>query len=173
MGSLDHMVILCLTFSFLRKTGPELTSVPIFLYFLCGLPITAWCAKWCHVHTGDPNWRIPGHQSGCANLTAAPPGRPLLGVLKEVREEVMEAPWGRVFSKEEQPIRRPRGSQQRSSVAGAEEGGDRGGDRQRVGRRPEHGGLCRPAGHHWVGLGQRRGMNCRWTRRGTGASLRG
>ena len=25
----------------LRKTGPELTSVPIFLYFICGTPTTA------------------------------------------------------------------------------------------------------------------------------------
>ena len=39
----------------LRKIGPELTSVPIFLYFICGMPTTAWLAKGCHVHTQDPN----------------------------------------------------------------------------------------------------------------------
>ena len=27
---------------FLRKIGPELTSVPIFLHFICGTPATAW-----------------------------------------------------------------------------------------------------------------------------------
>ena len=33
-------------FSFiLRKTGPELTSVPIFLYFICRMPTTAWLDK--------------------------------------------------------------------------------------------------------------------------------
>ena len=26
----------------LRKTGPELTSMSIFLYFMCGMPTTAW-----------------------------------------------------------------------------------------------------------------------------------
>ncbi|XP_070109978.1 carnitine O-palmitoyltransferase 1, muscle isoform isoform X5 [Equus przewalskii] len=39
----------------LRKAGPELTSVPIFLYFICGTPTTAWLAKRCHVRTQDPN----------------------------------------------------------------------------------------------------------------------
>uniref|UniRef100_A0A9L0SC01 Alpha-1,3-glucosyltransferase n=1 Tax=Equus caballus TaxID=9796 RepID=A0A9L0SC01_HORSE len=47
----------------LRKTGPELTSVPIFLYFICGTPTTAWCAKRCHVRTQDSNWQTPGRQS--------------------------------------------------------------------------------------------------------------
>ena len=31
----------------LRKIGPELTSMPIFLYFICGMPATAWLDKWC------------------------------------------------------------------------------------------------------------------------------
>ena len=44
----------------LRKTGPELTSMPSFLYFICGTPATAWLAKRCHVHTLDPNWQTPG-----------------------------------------------------------------------------------------------------------------
>ena len=30
---------------FLRKIGPELTSVPIFRYFTCGVPATAWLDK--------------------------------------------------------------------------------------------------------------------------------
>ena len=30
---------------FLRKTGPELTSVSIFLYFISGMPATAWLDK--------------------------------------------------------------------------------------------------------------------------------
>ena len=33
---------------FLRRTGPELTVMPIFLYFICGTPTTAWLAKWWH-----------------------------------------------------------------------------------------------------------------------------
>lgn len=68
----------------------------------------------------------------------------------------MEAPWGRVFSKEEQPIRRPRGSQQRSSVAGAEEGGDRGGDRQRVGGGPNMGDFA--GQQDTIGWGSGRGV---------------
>uniref|UniRef100_A0A9L0SPU5 N-acetylglucosaminylphosphatidylinositol deacetylase n=1 Tax=Equus caballus TaxID=9796 RepID=A0A9L0SPU5_HORSE len=39
----------------LRKTGPELTSVPNFLYFIRETPTTAWRAKRCHVHTRDLN----------------------------------------------------------------------------------------------------------------------
>ena len=30
----------------LRKTGPELTTMLIFLYFICGMPATAWLDKW-------------------------------------------------------------------------------------------------------------------------------
>ena len=30
----------------LRKLGPELTSMPIFLYFICGMPTTTWLDKW-------------------------------------------------------------------------------------------------------------------------------
>ncbi|XP_070078475.1 cilia- and flagella-associated protein 418 isoform X1 [Equus caballus] len=38
----------------LRKTGPELTSMPIFLYFVCGMPATAWLDKRCAaVHPGS------------------------------------------------------------------------------------------------------------------------
>ena len=52
----------------LRKTGPELTSVPIFLYFICGMPTTAWLAKQCHVPTWDPNRWTPGHRRGRCEL---------------------------------------------------------------------------------------------------------
>ena len=50
-------------FLFLRKISPELTSMPIFHYFTCGTPTTAWLAKWCHVCTLDLNQRTPGHWS--------------------------------------------------------------------------------------------------------------
>ncbi|XP_070421534.1 membrane-anchored junction protein isoform X2 [Equus przewalskii] len=52
----------------LRKTGPELTSVPIFLYFICGTPATAWLAKRCHVRTQDPNQRTPGRRRRTCEL---------------------------------------------------------------------------------------------------------
>ena len=45
---------------FFRKISPELTSVPIFFYFICGTPTTSWRAKWYHVHTWDPNQQTPG-----------------------------------------------------------------------------------------------------------------
>uniref|UniRef100_A0A9L0JZL0 KRAB domain-containing protein n=1 Tax=Equus asinus TaxID=9793 RepID=A0A9L0JZL0_EQUAS len=43
----------------LRTTGSELTSVPIFLYFICGTPATAWLVKQCHVDTWDLNRQTP------------------------------------------------------------------------------------------------------------------
>ena len=42
--------------------------MPIFLYFICGTPTTAWLAMRCHVHTQDPNWRTPGRRSGTCTL---------------------------------------------------------------------------------------------------------
>ena len=39
--------------------------MPIFLYFICGTPATAWLAKQCHVHTRDPDWWT----SGCGSRT--------------------------------------------------------------------------------------------------------
>ena len=73
--------LFCFIYLFLRKISPELTSaanpplfamenwswaksMPIFLYFICGMPATAWHAKRCHVHTQDPNWQTPGRWSG-------------------------------------------------------------------------------------------------------------
>ena len=61
----------------LRKTGSELTSLPIFLCFICGTTTTAWLAKRCHVHTRDPNQRTPGHWVEGANLATPPSGQPL------------------------------------------------------------------------------------------------
>ena len=55
-------------------TGPELTSVPIFLYLIRGMPATAWLAKWCPVCTRDLNQQTPGKQN------IVPPGWPLGGV---------------------------------------------------------------------------------------------
>ena len=51
--------------------------MPVFLYFICGTPTTTWRAKWCHVHTQDPNQLTLGcREAEHANSTAAPPGRP-------------------------------------------------------------------------------------------------
>ena len=44
-----------------RKTGLEPPSMPIFLSFIHGMPITAWLVKCCQVCTRDPNQRTPGH----------------------------------------------------------------------------------------------------------------
>ena len=61
-------------FFLLKNTGPELTSVPIFLYFICGTPITARLAKWCHVCTGDLNWQTLDHQSRMCALNCCTTG---------------------------------------------------------------------------------------------------
>ena len=34
-------------FFFLWKISPELTSMPMFLYFMCGMPASAWLGKQC------------------------------------------------------------------------------------------------------------------------------
>ena len=41
-------------FIFVRKIGPELTSVPIFLYFMWDVA-SAWLDGWCWVRAWDPN----------------------------------------------------------------------------------------------------------------------
>ena len=68
----------CQSSSFLlRKPGPELTSMPIFLYCIRGTPTTAWRAKRCHVHTRDSNCWTPGlGEAECVNLTAMSLGWP-------------------------------------------------------------------------------------------------
>ena len=56
----QHLPILLF---FSEEDWPELTSMPIFLYFIRGTPTTAWLAAQCHVRTWDPNRRTPGRQS--------------------------------------------------------------------------------------------------------------
>ena len=66
-------------YHFLRKAGPELTSVPIFLHFICGTPVTAWLDEWCVGPCPGsklPNPGLPA-EAERVNLTAAPPGQPL------------------------------------------------------------------------------------------------
>ena len=82
--------VFCL-FVFLRKISPEVTTaspplfseeawpwaniVPIFLYFICGTPTTAWHAKQFHVRIWDPNQQTSGRwEAERANLTTAPQG---------------------------------------------------------------------------------------------------
>ena len=65
----------------LRKTGPELTSMPIFLYFVCGTPTTGWCVKRCHVRTRDLNQWTPGSRSRTCALKRCATGLvPLTGL---------------------------------------------------------------------------------------------
>uniref|UniRef100_A0A9L0RH93 Peptidase S1 domain-containing protein n=2 Tax=Equus caballus TaxID=9796 RepID=A0A9L0RH93_HORSE len=49
----------------LRKTGPDLTLVPFFLYFICGLPATAWLDKPC---VGPHPGYNPGSRSRTCEL---------------------------------------------------------------------------------------------------------
>lgn len=58
--------------------------MPLFLYFICGTPTTAWQAKRCHVHTWDPNWQTPGRQSGTCTLNRCTTGlAPTLGIFTD------------------------------------------------------------------------------------------
>ena len=85
---------------FLRKVSPELTSaanpplfaeedwpwtniVPIFLYFICGMPATAWLAKGRRVCTEDLNHRTLGRRSGTCELNccATRPATPITFLL--------------------------------------------------------------------------------------------
>ena len=45
----------------LRKIGPELTCVPIFLYFVCGMPPQHGLVSSMWVCTQDPNPQSLGH----------------------------------------------------------------------------------------------------------------
>ena len=62
-------------FFLVRKIGPELTSVPIFLYFVCGtlpqhgLMSSMWVCTW------DLNLPTPGHRSGACELNHYTTGR--------------------------------------------------------------------------------------------------
>ena len=82
-------------FLFWRKISPELTTtnLPLFaeedwpwanihahlpLLYTCNAYHSMAFAKWCHVHTRDPNQWTPGRQeTERANLTAVPLGQPL------------------------------------------------------------------------------------------------
>ena len=55
-------------FIFLRKTGPELTSVPIFLYFICGTPTTGMACQAVPCSHRDGNQQTPGRRSGMCEL---------------------------------------------------------------------------------------------------------
>uniref|UniRef100_A0A9L0RZF1 Perilipin n=1 Tax=Equus caballus TaxID=9796 RepID=A0A9L0RZF1_HORSE len=70
----------------LSLTGPELTSIPIFLYFICGTPTPAWRAKQCRVRTRDLNPRTLGRQSGTCELNCCVT-RPAPPLLKNVQFE--------------------------------------------------------------------------------------
>ena len=59
---------------FFRKIGPELTSVPIFLYFICGTPATAWLAKLRVVPPGISTGEPRAAEADSANLTTMPLG---------------------------------------------------------------------------------------------------
>ena len=49
--------------------------MPIFLYFICGTPTTAWLDE---VHTGHPNRKPRAAEVEHVNLTAMPPGQALV-----------------------------------------------------------------------------------------------
>ena len=73
-GRLALSLLLPILLFSLRKTGLELTSMPIFLYFIYGTPATEWCAKQCHVCTRDLNLRTPGCWSGTCALDCCTTG---------------------------------------------------------------------------------------------------
>ena len=64
---LAFTVLFCFCF-LVRKTGPELTSVPIFLYFIRGMPATARLDEQCVGPHLDLNQRTLGCQSGACEL---------------------------------------------------------------------------------------------------------
>ena len=64
-------------FFFLRNISPELT-LPIFFYFICGMPATAWCGEWCISPPRDLNWWTLGAKVEHVNLTAMPAGSPVI-----------------------------------------------------------------------------------------------
>ena len=64
-------------FLLLRKIGPGLTSVLIFLYFICGMPVTAWLDKqYVGPAPGIRTGKLRATKTECVNLTAVPLGWP-------------------------------------------------------------------------------------------------
>ena len=62
---------------FMRKIGPELTSVSIFLYFMSRTSATAWPDKWYVCPCPGPELWTLGCRSGECECYHYPPGRPL------------------------------------------------------------------------------------------------
>ena len=74
-SAFHHTLKRCFAFFFfLRKISPELTSMPIFFYFIYGMPTTAWLDERCRVCTRDPNWRTPGRRSRTCALNCCATG---------------------------------------------------------------------------------------------------
>ena len=55
-------------FVLVRKIGPELTSVPFFLYFICGTPPQHGLMRGVYVHAWVPNLQTPCCSSGLCKL---------------------------------------------------------------------------------------------------------
>ena len=92
--------ICCQSSSFcLRKIVPELTSVPIFLYFVCRVPPQLCLMSGVWVWTQDTNLQIWGcwtlklenAEAEPVNLTTIPLGRPLFMILFELSQLLHQA----------------------------------------------------------------------------------
>ena len=67
-----------------RQIGPELTSVTIFLYYVCGILPQYGLVSSVYVRTRDPNPQTPGHQSGASELNRyITQLAPLAGIFKQ------------------------------------------------------------------------------------------
>ena len=78
LRTINPVLTLPILLFLLRKTGPELTSVPIFLYFIYGMPTTAWlCQAVPCLPPGSKPVNPGAPKCKHANLPAAPPCRPL------------------------------------------------------------------------------------------------
>ena len=71
----------------LRKIHPELTSVPILLYFVCGLPSQHGLTSSVYAHAQDPNpWQTRAAEADSENLTITPLGQPLTFLLVSIHQ---------------------------------------------------------------------------------------
>ena len=72
-----ELTSVCQSSSFcLRKIVPELISVPIYLYFVCGTPPQYGLMSGVWVHTQDPNLQTCATRAECRNLTTTRLGQP-------------------------------------------------------------------------------------------------
>ena len=87
--SLSELISSCLLCNasfflfFFKEAVPELTSIPIFLYFIRGTPATAWLDKPCvgqQAQEPEPQAAVVEHM----NLTAMPQGWPPMPVVKHL-----------------------------------------------------------------------------------------